>query len=155
MYEKKALKEYVVIANIHADRMKESSDRVAELFPLDGEIFKILSLEKVAFLDLMTTRFGKLQDLVGAKIFPLILNLLEEDAPSFIDKLNRLEKLGYLEKASWWVKLREMRNQLAHDYSRSEKIVASHLNQILPFVGQLASFWDGLKEKIDHLIETT
>ena len=41
---------------------------------------------------MMTTRFGKLQDIIGSKIFPLILNLLEEDAVAFIDKLNKPNK---------------------------------------------------------------
>lgn len=50
---------------------------------------------------MMTTRFDKLQNIIGLKIFPIIINLLEEDAVAFIDKLNKLEKLGYIEDTNW------------------------------------------------------
>lgn len=47
--------------------------------PKSVEVLSQLSLEQVAFLDMMTMRFGKLQDVIGAKIFALILDILGED----------------------------------------------------------------------------
>jgi len=45
-------------------------------------------------LDQFSTRFGKLQDLMGAKLFPGVLELTKEpgELKAFIDKLYRLEK---------------------------------------------------------------
>ena len=33
-----------------------------------------------------------------------------------LDKLNRLEKLGYLDSAETWQQIRATRNKFAHDY---------------------------------------
>ncbi|GAA3535883.1 hypothetical protein [Zobellella aerophila] len=55
---------------------------------------------------------------MGAKLLPGILELTKEQGAlaTFIDKLNRLEKIGALSSAEQWLELREMRNQFAHDY---------------------------------------
>ena len=68
---------------------------------------------------------------MGAKLFPNVLALTQEhgDLPTFIDKLNKLEKIGAIESASAWLRLREMRNQFAHDYPDDPEIQASLLNK--------------------------
>lgn len=63
-------------------------------------------------------RFTKLQDAMGNHLFPAILNYFQEpyqDRPML--ELNRLEKLGYLEKAQIWQDIRNTCNKFAHDYS--------------------------------------
>jgi len=100
---------------------------------------------------MMTTRFGKLQDIIGSKIFPLILNLLEEDAVAFIDKLNKLEKLGYIEDANWWIELREIRNKIAHYYPDDHDLICSHISVATIKAAGLIEFWQKLKTKIVRL----
>jgi len=58
-----------------------------------------LTLEDIQPLDMMSKRYNKLQDLIGSKIFPIILEATGNDPLLFIDKLNRLEKLGFLDDA--------------------------------------------------------
>jgi len=101
--------------------------------------------------DMLTTRFGKLQDIIGSKIFPLILNLLEEDAVAFIDKLNKLEKLGYIEDANWWIELREIRNKIAHYYPDDHDLICSHISVATIKAAGLIEFWQKLKTKIVRL----
>jgi hypothetical protein len=100
---------------------------------------------------MMTTRFGKLQDIIGSKIFPIILNLLEEEAVAFIDKLNKLEKLGYIDDANWWIELREIRNKIAHDYPDDHDLICSHLSVVILKAAELIEFWQKLKTKIAKL----
>ena len=100
---------------------------------------------------MMTTRFGKLQDIIGSKIFPIILNLLEEEAVAFIDKLNKLEKLGYIDDANWWIELREIRNKIAHDYPDDHDLICSHLCVFILKAAELIEFWQKLKTKIARL----
>ncbi|MBE0490213.1 MAG: hypothetical protein IBX53_14155 [Halomonas sp.] len=47
-------------------------------------------------VDQFIMRFSKLQNAIGAKLLPSVLELTKEpgDYPAFIDKLNRLEKIG-------------------------------------------------------------
>lgn len=139
------LHDYEKIADIHVRRLMASLEKTDTLFPFTPESLSALTDEQVALLDMMTTRFSKLQDLIGGKIFPLILNILGEDALSFRDKLNTLEKLRIIEDASWWMEMREIRNQITHDYPDNYDILAKHFNQMRPFIQQLLHFWEGLK----------
>ena len=141
------LKDYIQIADIHADRLTIALTKLQPIIPFSIQKLQHLSPEQLGYTDMLTTRFGKLQDVIGTKVFPLILDLLEEDAAAFIDKLNRLEKLGYLENSSWWLELREMRNTLTHDYP-DDLLRSEHLNALIPKSYELLDFWKKFKEKI-------
>lgn len=94
---------------------------------------------------MLTTRFGKLHDILGAKIFPLILDILCENDISMRDRLNKLEKIGIIDDASWWMELREIRNQLTHDYPDSYDLLATHFNRMMPYISRLMIAWQNIK----------
>ena len=142
---------YANIADIQSTRLKDALIQVNKLLPLSAAVLANLPTDKLAFLDMMTTRFGKLQDIIGSKIFPIILNLLEEDAVAFIDKLNKLEKLGYIDDATWWIELREIRNKIAHDYPDDHDLICSHISAVIVKAAELIEFWQKLKTKVARL----
>lgn len=81
--------------------------------------WKVLESDRgcVRLIDQLLFRFIKLQDSVGERLIPASLAALEEpyeDRP-MRDRLNRLERLGYLNVADW-LAWREVRNRLAHEY---------------------------------------
>lgn len=90
----------------------------------------------------MILRFSKLQDILGTKIFGLLLAALGENADALIDKLNKLERLNYIADINWWMDLREMRNQFAHD-----DLIHTHLILLITRSKELLAFWDSLKTK--------
>ena len=145
------LSDYLKVADIHAARLKGALGQFSHLMPLSADDLAKLPLEQVALLDMMTMRFGKLQDIIGAKIFSLILNILGEDAASLIDKLNKLEKLNYIDDINWWMDLREIRNQVMHDYPDDYDAIISHLSILTVKANELLLFWDILKNKINAL----
>lgn len=151
MKQRSFLAYYANIADIQSTRLKDALIQVNKLLPLSAAVLANLPTDKLAFLDMMTTRFGKLQDIIGSKIFPIILNLLEEDAVAFIDKLNKLEKLGYIDDANWWIELREIRNKIAHDYPDDHDLICSHLSVVILKAAELIEFWQKLKTKIARL----
>ena len=65
-----------------------------------------------------------------------------------IDKLNRLEKLGYLESVDQWNQLRIVRNHFAHDYPSDDALKAAYLNDAVRAVPTLET----LLEKIRPLL---
>lgn len=73
--------------------------------------------EKLRVLDQLLFRFHKLQDALGLRLVPATLAALSEPFEDWpmIDRLNRLEKLGYLDVDDW-LRWRETRNRLAHEY---------------------------------------
>lgn len=148
MKKQTLLSDYLKVADIHAARLKGALVQCAHFIPLSAEGLAKLPLEQVAFLDMMTMRFGKLQDIIGVKIFSLMLELLGEDAGSFVDKLNKLEKLGYIDDVNWWMALREIRNQIMHDYPDDYEAIVLHLAMLTTKANELLLFWDGLKHKI-------
>lgn len=139
---------YIKVADIHAARLNESLQETLQWMPITATDVPLLSSYQCAFIDMMGTRFAKLQDIIGSKIFPLILNLLQEDAVTFIDKLHKLEKFGYINSADWWIDFREMRNQLAHDYPDNAEQIATHLAALVLKADELTKFWTVLREKI-------
>ena len=151
MKQRSFLAYYANIADIQSTRLKDALIQVNKLLPLFAAVLANLPTDKLAFLDMMTTRFGKLQDIIGYKIFSIILNLLEEEAVAFIDKLNKLEKLGYIEDANWWVELREIRNKIAHDYPDDHDLICSHISVVIVKAAELIEFWQKLKTKIARL----
>lgn len=151
MKSKQFLKDYLQIADLHASRLQVAINQIKPLTPFTVDSFKATNDQQVAFLDMASTRFGKLQDMIGARIFPLILECLAEDAPSFIDKLTKLEKLGYLSDYNWWMQLREIRNQVTHDYPNDYELLTVHFNQLLKFADELLKYWSVLRERISLL----
>lgn len=67
--------------------------------------------------DQILFRFIKLQDSMGERLIPATLGRLVEPFEDWPmrDRLDRLEKLGYLDVETW-LRLREIRNRLAHEY---------------------------------------
>jgi len=147
MKQRSFLAYYANIADIQSTRLKDALTQINKLIPLSAAVLANLPADKLAFLDMLTTRFGKLQDIIGSKIFPIILNLLEEDTVAFIDKLNKLEKLGYIEDANWWIELREIRNKIAHDYPDNHDLICSHISVVIVKAAELIEFWQKLKTK--------
>ncbi len=123
----------------HADRLAWSMSHL--LFPLSAEALTQLDDTELAILDQFSTRFSKLQDTMGAKLFPAVLELSKEQGElvAFIDQLYRLEKIGAIPSAESWLLLREMRNQFSHDYPDDPALQSAILNKAYKMSGDLIS----------------
>lgn len=80
-------------------------------------------------VDAFVSRFGRLQDTVGDKLLPLYLNVVGEKTGAAVDNLNRAEKLGLISSVDTWMALRDLRNQMIHEYIEDLDILADALNQ--------------------------
>jgi len=111
--------------------------------PLNVEKYDNLESLMISVIDQMIFRFSKLQDSMGDKIFPAILELSGEDVKkmTFIDRLNRLEELELLYKNEW-MSLRKDRNEIAHEYSFNQDEVVDSINIIYNRVDVLIKIYD-------------
>ena len=82
-------------------------------------------------------RFGRLQDTVGDKLLPLLLTALGEKSSAAIDNLDRAERLGLLESADEWMAMRNLRNQMVHEYVEDPVVLSSALQTGHAFVPAL------------------
>jgi len=136
------------ICQRHADRLGWAMDHLRSHVPFTAETLDSLSDMDLAILDQFSTRFAKLQDAMGAKLFPVVLDLTKEpgEAPAFIDKLHRLEKIGAIASADDWLLLREMRNVFSHDYPDDPELQAAGLNKAFRLADGLVSMLEGIKQ---------
>lgn len=72
-------------------------------------------------------RFGHLQDTVGDKLLPLLLSALGEKPSAAIGNLDLAERLGLLESADEWMSMRNLRNQMVHEYVEDPVVLSSAL----------------------------
>ena len=71
-----------------------------------GRRYESLTEDDIEHIDQMLYRFSKLQDAMGERTFPALLEWLEEDIKPMttIDRLNRLEEIGALAPAEFVAK---------------------------------------------------
>ncbi len=142
------------ICATHAERLRWAMIALEPHRPFPAQGVSELGPVDLAICDRFTVRFAKLQDAMGTKLLPLALELTREpgELSAFIDKLNRLEKIGAIRSAAQWLELREMRNQFAHDYPNDPEIQAALLNkafalaeQMLGILGEINRFAEGYR----------
>ena len=92
---------------------------------------------------------------MGTKLMPAILELAQEpgELTAFIDKLNRLEKIGAIASAEAWLQTREMRNQFAHDYPDDPEIQASLFNKAFDIADEMLQILDHLNQVGEKLLQ--
>lgn len=140
--------------NVHADRIEKALAEIAKFSPLSIDKIQNMNTQELAVTELLTGRFAKLQDAIGEKIFPLILINIGEDIKgrSFIDRLNLLEKLGYINDAGHWFDYRNARNAVSHEYPDSPELMLKNLTEILSLAKELLEYWKKLDKKIKQII---
>lgn len=77
---------------------------------------KEYSFEEMETFDSFTSKFGRTSDLYTQKILRTIWMLLHEAFLPFIDLLNKAEKLGIINSADSLLEIRDLRNQITHEY---------------------------------------
>jgi hypothetical protein len=134
----------------HRRYMTYALTALAPWRPLTGERLETLDAETVQDLDQFVLRFGKLQDAIGSRLLPAVLSYLQEpyEHRPMLDKLNRLEQLGYLEQAEEWPRLRAIRNQFAHEYPDEPERNASVLNMAFEASDRLKAILDLVAQRL-------
>lgn len=92
-------------------------------------------IDRIKTIDSFILRFGKIQDIMGEKLFPIFLEELQEykTSMSLIDILHKLEKLNILNTDDW-IKLRQIRNTMTHEYpDNTNEIIATITSAIENF----------------------
>lgn len=145
------LNESIQLCNIHNERMLFAWGKVESIFPLTTEKYDSLQPEMLSFFDQLIFRFSKLQDSMGGKLFPALLENLGEEVRGkpFIDILSRLEELELLESTNSWLILRETRNIVTHEYPFITDEIVEGLNLLGKHQKQLGAIWQQILKYIN------
>lgn len=145
------------ICQRHAERLQWAMSQLSHLQPFDPERLEKVDDTTMAIMDQFASRFSKLQDVMGAQLLPAVLDLTAEqgELTTFIDKLNRLEKMGAIHSTERWMMLREMRNQFAHDYPEEPEIQASLLDKAFTQSRLLLDEFERVRSFINRYLPST
>jgi hypothetical protein len=102
-------------------------------------------------LDAFVSRFGRLQDNLGDKLLPQLLEAMAEPVGAVIENLDRAEKLGWLSSADTWLEIRKLRNQMVHEYIEDLAILTSALQAGHAYVPVLIDTAKRLTAQINKL----
>ena len=72
--------------------------------------------EELKTFEAFSARFARASDILTQKAIKSLLKLLQEDVQTIIDTANFLDKISILDEAEDLINIRELRNQIAHDY---------------------------------------
>ena len=98
-------------------------------------------------------RFGRLQDTVGDKLLPMLLIALGERPAAFIDNLDRAEKLGLIDSVDEWMSIRNLRNQMVHEYIEDPLILLSALQSGHNYVPKLEQVVNNMLNEIHQRLD--
>lgn len=145
------LQEMIKIADIHADRIKMTLDELHSVVPFDQEKVLGITKQELLLIELLTSRFAKLQDLLRDKIINQFLLSKEEfiDNLTILDKINKLERLEIIESLELWKEMREARNHTSHEYPNDPELTADYINKIIELSPKLLNILNQIKNKSD------
>jgi len=96
--------------------------------------------------DALTARFARLADIVTQRVLRAI-DRAEFLPPggTFVDRINRAEKRGHVASAYEWKEIREIRNQIVHEYVMAHltplfQDVLRHIPELLATVDRLSAY---------------
>jgi hypothetical protein len=130
-------------------RLQYASDQIAGLFPLTVDKYNSVSEATIGNIDQMVFRFTKLQDEIGNNTFRFLLEYLQEDITNkpFRDILNILERLQIIDTSDTWLFLREIRNDLTHEYPMMLEETIEKLNLLYNQLSVLEIIFATIEQK--------
>ena len=107
------LKEQITILDAASGVLRESYQRVGDIFQKNKTDISIAEKESC---EALTARFARLCDFLFQRAFRTLDQIELLDEGTGLDRLNRVEKRGIISSAVLWKNLRELRNDIAHEY---------------------------------------
>jgi len=145
MNKKKILKKRFEKLEKHYIAIKEYKFLIDNLLEqsniYDPFTFNTLKPEKRAILDAYLKRFASIQDFLGAKIFSLLLEIAGIPNSKMSEVLSNIEKENIIDSLENWIELREVRNELEHDYPEELEEALSDLKYCVDSFEQLESYY--------------
>jgi len=125
------VRENLELAKLYIDRLEKAKREIEEKNLIEN--LDINDFETVKVLDSFIFRFIKLQDYLGQKLFRRFLEIIGEyyENMSFLDILDKLEKLGIINSADRWMEIRKLRNKLTHEYPDEIEEMKAELKEAL------------------------
>lgn len=149
---KERMERAFAVCDRQIQRIEEALSDLGMTMPMSVEEHADLSREQIRCLDQFIFRFSKLQDTMGAKLFRQVLAYLEEDVTTLpmIDILRLMERYGFIDQADEWATIRELRNEIAHDYPLLENDAVAAINELIRQFDTLKVIYGRLRKVVEE-----
>ncbi|GAB6909960.1 conserved hypothetical protein [Desulfosarcina cetonica] len=94
-------------------------------------------------LEALTSRFARTSDIFTQKVLKTLFALIQENPKTFLDAANLLEKIEIVDNADDLLNIRELRNQIAHEYVNDD--LHALFSDVVRFVPEIERIVDKLK----------
>lgn len=91
-------------------------------------------------IDALTSRYGRASDILFNKVFRSIDELELYNGGTLLDVANRCEKRGIIENVNQMRALKDIRNEIAHEYAEEDMI--EFYKEVLEATNQLFKIFD-------------
>lgn len=137
----------------HLLRLDYAKENMKLFMPLTNEKYENLKNNEIIYVDQFLYRFAKLQDVIGQKLIKCIYEYIGESSEnkSFRDVFNKLEQIGVIEDFEKWNSLREIRNELSHEYGDDVKENVERLNLIFELEPALKEYFEKILTYYEQL----
>ena len=108
--------------------------------------------EELERLESLASRFARLSDLLMQRVMRLIDDLELTATGTLLDRIHRAEKRGWVDDAIKLVRIRELRNLIAHEYAADKMseiyaAVATLVPELLAVVSKVTTYAHELEKK--------
>ena len=100
-------------------------------------------------VEAFVSRFARLQDNLGDKLSPHLLQALGERKATAIDNFDKAEQLGWIRDADEWLAVRQLRNQMVHEYIEDLEILTTAIQAAQQFVPVLQEVTSNLLKEME------
>ncbi len=141
---------FLVTAQKHRYHLEQFRKKLAPMMPLTSERIEVFTETDIAFCDAFIMRFCMLQDIIGGKLFDVMILLMDKDPlhMTIIDKTNFLEKIEIIPTGKIWHELRKTINKLTHEYPNAPILSADAINKAFEQVGVMCQILDFIADRL-------
>lgn len=105
-------------------------------------------------LEALTARFARSSDILTQKVLKTLFALIQEHPKTFLDAANLLEKIEVVDTVDDIINIRELRNQIAHEYVNED--LRALFTDVLKYAPDLERLADSVREyATKHLLAQT
>lgn len=126
------------------ERSYQKCRSIAVPFPVEND-------DTLEAIEALTARFARAADILTQRVGKSLAALLREDAPTVIDRMHLLEKLGAIASAETLILIRDVRNEIAHEYT--DEGVQKVFEKCMPLVPQLLEAIDSAVRYAERTME--
>lgn len=146
-----ALQQAVATCRTHHQALGEALEDLRQRALTASELERLSKADR-RLLDQFAYRYTRLQDDMGAWLMPAALRAMGEEITSMpmLDRLNRLEQLGWLPSADEWTTLRRIRNEFTHDYPETTAERFARLQLVLASARRLVEILTEIDQRIQQ-----